>query len=606
MKRAKPILAVWLIAFLVLPILPLFNVSYVPMAQAQGAGWLSGWSYRKSHEIVGTTAGEQTDYQIKIKVRRHNDWRIFGDREGYTDEGDCLPFTGWGEPFVIKIGSTYFMYFHYGSYDGNIHYATSSSPYGPWEHQGVAIDKGSDNYVSMPCVVQNPDTGVYYMFYERSDTDGKNYIAYATSTDGINWTKQGDVLSPEAGKWDATVCGGPCVVNINGTWYLFYHGQPGDATDKIGFATSSSLDGPWTKYAGNPVFTPSGSGWDSYKVGAPEIFEYGGKYVMMYVGNDHSDYENEEIGFAVSTDLISWSRHSLNPVFGMREFERAGAGCVYQENGTYYVYLTVIETPARGRLFVTKPDYAGRMTTEGKCRSDFGDIRFTSDDGQTLLDYWTEEKVDDDYAGFWVKVSSIPASPNEVTIYVYYGKSDATSESSGADTFPFFDDFSANTISEYSLSGWKGPSPRTPSMSWDDVNGYAVLEMLGGEGQGLAVRSGTSFGAGYIIEARIKGSDTSINEQGGPAIKGSINDLIAKGTNWVDLPDRDKYIELKYASGGSATTIGINPTYGLSWTSWHIYGLAVLSNNVKMYVDRIEELSGDFTMENGEVGVFVA
>ena len=26
--------------------------------------WLEGWSYRKSHEIEGSTAGAQTDYQI--------------------------------------------------------------------------------------------------------------------------------------------------------------------------------------------------------------------------------------------------------------------------------------------------------------------------------------------------------------------------------------------------------------------------------------------------------------------------------------------------------------------------------------------------------------
>jgi len=44
----------------------------------------------------------------------------------------------------------------------------------------------------------------------------------------------------------------------------------------------------------------------------------------------------------------------------------------------------------------------------GKCRNDFGDIRFTDSDGVTELSYWMEEKVDGDYAIFWVKVPSIP------------------------------------------------------------------------------------------------------------------------------------------------------------------------------------------------------
>jgi len=40
----------------------------------------------------------------------------------------------------------------------------------------------------------------------------------------------------------------------------------------------------------------------------------------------------------------------------------------------------------------------------GKCRSDFLDVRFTKKDGETLLDYWLERKVDGDYAVFWVDV----------------------------------------------------------------------------------------------------------------------------------------------------------------------------------------------------------
>ncbi|MFB0559813.1 MAG: DUF2341 domain-containing protein [Candidatus Lokiarchaeia archaeon] len=36
--------------------------------QKQEQPWLSGWNYRKSHTIIGSTAGEQTDYQMKIMV----------------------------------------------------------------------------------------------------------------------------------------------------------------------------------------------------------------------------------------------------------------------------------------------------------------------------------------------------------------------------------------------------------------------------------------------------------------------------------------------------------------------------------------------------------
>jgi len=79
------------------------------------------------------------------------------------------------------------------------------------------------------------------------------------------------------------------------------------------------------------------------------------------------------------------------------------------------------------------------------CRTDFGDVRFTDYDGETLLDYWMEMKVDGDYAVFWVEVADDLSSSN-ATIYIYYGKSDATTTSNGANTFLFFDEFDGTDI----------------------------------------------------------------------------------------------------------------------------------------------------------------
>lgn len=70
----------------------------------------------------------------------------------------------------------------------------------------------------------------------------------------------------------------------------------------------------------------------------------------------------------------------------------------------------------------------------GKCRPDFGDVRFTDDDGVTLLKYWLQEKVDYDYAVFWVKVLD-DLSGGDAMIYVYYGNPSATSISDLAGTF---------------------------------------------------------------------------------------------------------------------------------------------------------------------------
>ncbi|MFW9849853.1 MAG: DUF2341 domain-containing protein, partial [Candidatus Thorarchaeota archaeon] len=78
-----------------------------------------------------------------------------------------------------------------------------------------------------------------------------------------------------------------------------------------------------------------------------------------------------------------------------------------------------------------------------ECQSDFSDIRFTLDDGLTLLPYWLQEKSDGDYAIFWVKMLDNLDS-EDATMYVYYGAEGIISESNGEATFSLFDDFSGS------------------------------------------------------------------------------------------------------------------------------------------------------------------
>jgi len=79
------------------------------------------------------------------------------------------------------------------------------------------------------------------------------------------------------------------------------------------------------------------------------------------------------------------------------------------------------------------------------CRTDFGDVRFTSSDGITPLYYWMESKVDSNSAAFWVKVAD-DLSTVAATIYVYYGKADATTTSNFDNTFIFGDPFDSATL----------------------------------------------------------------------------------------------------------------------------------------------------------------
>ena len=64
-----------------------------------------------------------------------------------------------------------------------------------------------------------------------------------------------------------------------------------------------------------------------------------------------------------------------------------------------------------------------------KARGDRGDIRFTSDDGITLLPYWIKKWVQGGDSVLWIKIPEIPAN-GQVKIYMYYGNPSASSLSS--------------------------------------------------------------------------------------------------------------------------------------------------------------------------------
>jgi hypothetical protein len=112
-------------------------------------------------------------------------------------------------------------------------------------------------------------------------------------------------------------------------------------------------------------------------------------------------------------------------------------------------------------------DSGENVYSNGKCRTDFGDIRFASSNGTTILNCWMETKVDSSNAVFWVRVIDDLSAVNAV-IYVYYGKADAaypylaSARAHGDATFLFFDDFSVD-LSRWNREKTSGVYPQIPS-----------------------------------------------------------------------------------------------------------------------------------------------
>lgn len=82
---------------------------------------------------------------------------------------------------------------------------------------------------------------------------------------------------------------------------------------------------------------------------------------------------------------------------------------------------------------------ASKVYTSSHCKTDFSDIRFTSDDGVTLLNYFSENKTTSSSAIFWVKMPSI--GTGTTTFYMYYGNAAASATDNATLTFNKFDNF---------------------------------------------------------------------------------------------------------------------------------------------------------------------
>lgn len=162
--------------------------------------------------------------------------------------------------------------------------------------------------------------------------DGASVVAYcSTSTTQISrrvannadFTSFGAptvVLTAGAGgTWDDADIRYASVVKVAATYYLFYMGNDG-AIWRLGLATSS--DGiVFTKHASNPILSPLvDSSWEDLHVFDPHVVVRGATFYMGYTGGTlrRSGAPGglsfwEQIGFATSSDGVTWTRDGRNP-----------------------------------------------------------------------------------------------------------------------------------------------------------------------------------------------------------------------------------------------------------------------------------------------------
>jgi beta-1,2-mannobiose phosphorylase / 1,2-beta-oligomannan phosphorylase len=200
--------------------------------------------------------------------------------------------------------------------------------------------------VMRPCVLFNTDSSRYEMWFTASD--GTWETGFATSKDGINWTMYPTaVLSPTPGTWDENWVQAPAVIRENGQykmWYSSYRNIPPVYPYSIGYATSpNGID--WTKYSGNPVLGPGTAAWEAGGPYSCAVMPIPGGYKMWYAGSDSTE-SNHSMGYATSVDGITWQRDTVhNPVLnygttGQWDSPYVGFPNVLQIGNTYYMWYT--------------------------------------------------------------------------------------------------------------------------------------------------------------------------------------------------------------------------------------------------------------------------
>jgi hypothetical protein len=165
--------------------------------------------------------------------------------------------------------------------------------------------------------------GDYVITYTGSTAAALNgvQVHYATSPDGVTWTKQG-VMLPQATHGfyteDAYVYRDPST----GTYWLMCENRnTTQVNTQHGIAVFSSTNGKtgWTLHSSNVLAVGGAGTFDSQDVSSPTFWKEGDVWYLVYEGRQGTPggtTDNGKIGLATaSTPAGPWTKSPSNPVF---------------------------------------------------------------------------------------------------------------------------------------------------------------------------------------------------------------------------------------------------------------------------------------------------
>ena len=226
-----------------------------------------------------------------------SDWQASGSNP--IVDGDSLFGSGyWTEDSkVLKVDGTYYMFITSGSAMSTmeIYMLNSSSLTGPWSimnnsdpiiHQSTSgWDEGQLRVV---CVTYYD--GTYYLYYMATDASSKQSIGVATTSDAefpTGWTKYSGnpILTPTGTGWESAGVYSLCIRRIGPSgneWYGHYTARTSSYIWALGICYGSSPYGPFTRHPDNPILEREVGEWDNKGVPRVDFIKIGNTIYGAY------------------------------------------------------------------------------------------------------------------------------------------------------------------------------------------------------------------------------------------------------------------------------------------------------------------------------------